>query len=414
MLEPFVFVLALAAFFSYINYRFLKLPNTIGLMILALVFAAGMAVLELFDPVLFHRTCEIVRDIDFRTVLMDVMLSLLLFAGAGEVKLKDLSQEKFSVLILATVGVLISTLVVGVICYYLFAAFSLNISFLYCLVFGALISPTDPVAVLAILKNSRISKALETKIAGESLFNDGIGVVVFITLLNLAQTGGADFSLGEVVWLLSLEVGGGVAFGIALGQLGYLLLRSISEEPRIQILLSISMVTGGYALASALHLSGPLAMVITGLIIANRGEHHFEPGSRKAMEIFWSVMDEILNAVLFVLIGLEILIIPVPMGNLIIAALVVWVVVVFGRFVAVSASYESVKRSLDLSVLKSILVLTWGGLRGGISIALALSLPESETGYTLIFLTYSVVVLSILLQGLSIGKLVQKLNLVSE
>ena len=411
MFEPFIFLLSLAALFSYINHRFLRLPNTIGLMILALVFSGAMSLLEIVDPILFQKACGVVRDIDFRTFLMDVILSLLLFAGAGEIKLQDLSREKISVLVLATVGVLISTFVVGILSYYLFLALSINIPFPYCLVFGALISPTDPVAVLAILKNSGLSKPLETKIAGESLFNDGIGVVVFLTMMNLANSNGADFNVGEIIGLFVVEVLGGVAFGLALGQLGYLLLRSISDEPKIQIMVSISLVTGGYAVASALHVSGPLAMVITGLIIANRGAHHFTAKSRETMELFWSVMDEILNAMLFVLIGLEILIIPFQMLDLAVAAVILWIVVLVARFISVSASYEAVKRSLNISTAKSIVVLTWGGLRGGISIALALSLPESEIGFSLIFMTYVVVIMSILIQGLTIGKLVQNLKL---
>ncbi len=410
MFETFVFVIALAAFFSYVNYRLLRLPNTIGLMLLALIFSIGMSFLEMISPTLFHRTCQVVQDIDFQAVLMDVMLSLMLFAGAGELKLRDLSKEKVTVLVLATIGVLISTLVVGSASYYIFRAFSVEISFLYCLVFGALISPTDPVAVLAIIKTLGISKSLETKIAGESLFNDGIGVVVFLSLINLAESHGTEFGLGEVIWLFVAEALGGVAFGLVLGQVGYLLLRSISEEPRILILVSISLVTGGYALASALHVSGPLAMVITGLIVANRGREHFSTKGWQTMETFWSAMDEILNAILFVLIGLEILILPFEM-NLILLAIVVWLVVVIGRLAAVSSSYELVKRSLNLSVVKSIVVLTWGGLRGRISIALALSLPESAVNSTLILITYVVVVMSILIQGLSIGKLVEKLKL---
>ena len=410
LFQTMTIVVGMAAFFSYINHKFLKLPTTIGLMILALLLAGVMIGIGAFDNELMMQTCQVVHVIDFRLILMDVMLSFLLFAGALHVNAKLLSQERVSVLLFATLGVLISTFIVGILSQLLLGLVGFEVPLTYCLLFGALISPTDPIAVLAILKSAHVSSSLETKISGESLFNDGVGVVVFLSILMVNENGVENFEISETLKLFAEEALGGIVYGAVLGYLGYRILKSIEDAPKIEVLITIAITTGGYGLASMIGVSGPLAMVVAGLIVGNKLILPKNAG-KSAHEVseFWEMLDEILNAILFVLIGLEIISLP-NNSDYLIAGLLMIPAVLLARLISVSIPFSFMKKS-DTSASKTIAILTWGGLRGGISIALALSLPQSEFRDLVVLITYVVVVFSIIFQGLSIGSLVKKLKL---
>ncbi len=410
LFQTMTMVIGAAALFSYINHKFIKLPATIGLMIMALALSGVLIILGLFDKELMMDTCRIVHVIDFRQLLMDVMLSFLLFAGALHVNAKALKQERVSVFLFATLGVIISTFVVGYFSFWLLNGLGFEIGLTYCLLFGALISPTDPIAVLAILKTSNVSKSLETKISGESLFNDGVGVVVFLSILMVEENGVANFEIGETMKLFAEEALGGIAYGAFLGYAGYRILKSIDDAPKIEVLITIAIAMGGYGFASLIHVSGPLAMVVAGLIIGNKIilPKNASDSAHQLSE-FWEMLDEIMNAVLFVLIGLEIISLP-NNKEYIIAGLLMIPLVLVARLISTSIPFSLMKKGKTKGS-KIIAMLTWGGLRGGISIALALSLPDSEFRDLIILITYSVVVFSIIVQGLTVSSLVKKLKL---
>ncbi|MBO3698651.1 sodium:proton antiporter [Roseivirga sp. E12] len=410
LFQSLTIIIGIAAIFSYVNHKFLKLPMTIGLMVLSLVFAGIMIIIGKFDKEVMMETCEVVTTLDFRLLLMDFMLSFLLFAGALHVNSKLLKKERASVMAFATLGVLVSTFIVGFLSQWILGAMGFEVPLTYTLLFGALISPTDPIAVLAILKSAKAPKSLETKISGESLFNDGIGVVVFLSILMVHEHGIASFEIGETLKLLGEEALGGIIFGAILGYLGFLILKSIEDAPRIEVLITIAITAGGYGLASVLHVSGPIAMVVAGLIVGNKliAIKDASQSSNQVSE-FWEMLDEILNAVLFVLIGLEIIALPDNMSY-IMAGLILIPAVLLARFISVGIPV-SLMKSKGAKKSSTVIMLTWGGLRGGISIALALSLPPSEFRDLIILVTYAIVVFSILFQGLTIGFLVKKLSL---
>lgn len=412
MFASFTLILSLSALFSYINHKILKLPTTIGLMILALASALLILGFEQVSPNTFAFFCQTVLDIDFKTILLDVMLSLLLFAGAMHVNIRDLEQQKRAVILFSTLGVLISTFVVGGLVYLAAMLVGINLPFIFALLFGALISPTDPIAVLAILKEAKVNKNLELKIEGESLFNDGIGVVVFITILTIATAmEGESFGLVEILQLFAEEAIGGLVYGLVLGWVGWQLLKSIEDDPKICVLISLSIVLGGYSLASLIHVSGPLAMVAAGLYIGNHINHpNFSRTSEDLLDTFWDILDDILNGVLFVLIGLVIFALKFEPPFLLLGIISIAIVLI-ARFISVALPFTLLKEEPSTR-MKSILLLTWGGLRGGISVALALSLSE-DIPYrdAIVFITYTVVVFSILVQGLTIKPLVKALKL---
>ncbi|MCG8587750.1 MAG: sodium:proton antiporter [Proteobacteria bacterium] len=397
----------LAAVFSWLNYRFLKLPTTIGLMALALVFSLGLvAAGSLGGSERVAALAAAVEAVDFDRTLLHGMLGALLFAGALHVKLDDLYAQRRVVAILATAGILVSTALVAGAAWVVFAAIGAPLPFVYCLVFGALISPTDPIAVLGVLKQVQVPKSLEIKIAGESLFNDGFGVVVFLVLLGVA-TGQSDVDAGRVASLLAVEVVGGIAYGFALGYLAYRMLHSV-DQYAVEILVTLAVVTGGYALAHALHVSGPLAMVVAGLLLGNRGRRlAMSPTTRERLDAFWELADEFLNAILFVLIGLEVLVLTWQASALW-AGVAAIPLVLAARWLAVGGAVTVLRRWRSFSP-HAVSVLTWGGLRGGISVALALSLPAGPERDTIVGVTYLVVCFSILVQGLSIGPLLARL-----
>jgi CPA1 family monovalent cation:H+ antiporter len=402
-------LITLAAFLAFINHRFLKLPATIGLMILSLV---GSMVLILVSKLWFDVGSDAaawMQGFDFRALVMDGMLGFLLFAGALHVNLEDLAAQKWVIALLATIGVVASTFIVGYLIHWTMAILGVDLPFIYCLLFGALISPTDPIAVLGIMKTTGVPKTLETKIAGESLFNDGIGVVVFVALLNIATAGGqADSTGAGAIFLLFMkEAVGGVLFGLVCGLLAYWLLKQVDHYP-VEILITLALAMGGYSLAHYLHTSGPIAMVVSGLLIGNRGRAlAMSERTCEHLDTFWELVDEILNAILFVLIGLEVLAITFELRYLS-AGLIAIPLVLGARAVCVSGTLGllRLRRSFTPHAAK---IMIWGGLRGGISVALALSLPMGPERDILLAVTYTVVIFSILVQGLSIGPFIRRL-----
>ncbi len=407
MLNVLAICLVITALLAYLNHRFLKLPATIGVMVSALALSLTLVALDELGLASSLRRYEevLLRSINFSEVLMQGMLSFLLFAAALHVDLSELKAYRWPVAVLALLGTLLSTIVVGVGMWLALPLVGLPLPLMYCLLFGALISPTDPIAVMGILKSAGAPKELELVIAGESLFNDGVGVVIFALLLGVLASGHTP-SAGHALELLLHEAGGGIAFGLALGYLTFILLRSI-DNYQVEVLLTLAAVTGGYALAIALHVSGPLAMVMVGLIVGNHGRAlAMSDITRRYLDMFWELIDEILNAVLFVLIGMEVLSIVYSLHNLL-AALVAIVVTLFARWLTVGAPVRLLQGAFRLPA-GSWKVLTWGGLRGGISVALALSLPEGNERNTLLALTYGVVLFSILVQGMSLGAVTRR------
>lgn len=417
MLDATAVLLSVAAIFGYINLKVFKLPTAIGIMLIGLVLSILLLCLQGVVPSWTGRVDAFVEGIDFSQALMQGMLSYLLFAGALHVNLHDLKSQVRVVSWLATVGVVGSTFLIGSASWLLFPLFGFDVPYLWCLVFGALITPTDPVAVLGILKKVGAPKSLETKITGESLFNDGVGVVVYIAVLGLAMGGHGHgggheetMGAGEILKLFAIEAGGGVAWGVALGGLAYVALRSINNY-QVEVLITLALVTAGYRLASEWHISGPLAMVVAGLMIGNHGrESAMSERTRESVDLFWELVDEILNAVLFLLIALELFVLKVT-GPAVGAGLVLIAVVLAARFVSVVVPVSILKpfRTFTPGVIR---ILTWGGIRGGISVALALGIPkvagQESAREAILVATYVVVVFSILVQGLSLKPLVAR------
>jgi len=424
ILDLITLLIFLAAIFTLINISVLKLPSTIGLMTIALIMSFAILLSGLIVPDLLNAAEHIVREFDFQEVLMNVMLNFLLFAGALSIDLSKLMEERVPVLILATFGTLASTFIVGFLVFNIAPMVGFEIDLIYCLLFGALISPTDPIAVLALVKKIGLSKKLEIKIAGESLFNDGVGVVVFLTILQIAmaQNGvhGGGHGSGEITplsvgLLFGQEVFGGLLMGALLGFLGFKLLNFIdNDHVELEVLVTLTLVMVGGRIAELLHVSGPLGMVVMGLFIGNQGrDEALANATGEYVYKFWHLLDEALNAILFILVGLEILVIAesftlnsLKMGGLGI------LIVLTARFLGVSIPITILSRFRKFEP-RTIQILTWGGLRGGISVALALSLQDFEwinesVRQTILFTTYCVVIFSILVQGLTIGKLMKK------
>jgi len=406
LFEIIAILLTLAALFSYINCRTIKLPTTIGIMLIALLFSLGLIFLGKFFPGLRVWATELLTSVDFDETLLHGMLAFLLFAGALHININDLTSQYRIIAGLATFGVLTSTFIVGTLTWILInPVLGINLSALYCYLFGALISPTDPIAVLGIMKTAGASPSLKTKISGESLFNDGIGVVVFLVMLNIA-TGGHEIDPGHILLLFMQEAVGGALFGFVAGYLVYFMLKQI-DNYQVEVLITLALVSGGYALAETLHFSAPIAVVVAGLLIGNQGRQFaMSDTTREHLDKFWELVDEVLNAVLFVLIGLEVMVISFSYSILAAGGLAV-LIVLTARFISVSIPILFLKkfRTFSPNVIK---ILTWGGLRGGISVALALSLPTGEQRQMILAITYCVVVFSILVQGLTIGKVISR------
>jgi CPA1 family monovalent cation:H+ antiporter len=400
-------ITVLAALFGYINYRFLRLPDIIGVMLISLVASLGIFGLGLIEPGIFRGATTFIRSIDFYTILIKIMLSFLLFAGAIHINARNLREERASVLTFSTISVLISTAVVGGLLYLLCRAFQQPLSLVYCLLFGALISPTDPIAVLSILRQARIPSSLETKITGESLFNDGVGIVVFLCMYQVAEAGAGHLSAANVVVLFLRQAGGGLLLGAALGYAGFLLVKTI-DHYQVEVMITLAIVMGGYLAADKLQVSGALAMVVAGIITGNKTRVTATSAiSRDYIDKFWGLVDNLLNAILFLLIGLEMLVIPFQ-------PILFWLglasipIVLLARYVSVSLPISLLKYNTCFEK-NAIGVLTWGGLRGGLSVALALSIPPNMSGNLFVVITYIIVLFSILVQGLTIGRFTRKL-----
>ncbi len=408
ILDAAAVLVTLSAVFSYLNYRYVRLPSAIGLMLIALCLSLILLALGKLGLGNLEQTAEsFIRSVDFNRTLMHGMLSFLLFAGALHVNLRDLAAQKWIVGSLATFGTVASTFVVGTLFFFITRALGFEIGFSYCLLFGALISPTDPIAVLGILKTAGAPKSLETKITGESLFNDGIGVVVFIVLLGLV-TGGQEPSARHIALLFAEEALGGIVFGLVIGGIAYWMLSRV-DNYSVEVLITLAVVMGGYSLAVAIHTSGPIAMVVAGLVIGNHGRRlAMSERTREHLDLFWELVDEILNTVLFVLIGLELLILELS-GKALTAGLIAIPLVLLTRFLCVGTPVKLLefRRSFTPGAVR---ILTWGGLRGGISVALALSIPAGPERDLILTVTYTVVVFSILVQGLTIGPLVKSMT----
>ena len=402
-------LVTLAALFGYVNVRFLKLPNTIGLMLITILFTLAVFALSTIDNRLLDAERYIITQIDFKTILLDVMLSFLLFAGALHTNFEQLKIQRWPILVFSTFGVLLSTFLVGTIMYYLLHVLSLPTAYIYCLLFGALISPTDPIAVLGILKKIGAPKKLETKIVGESLFNDGVGVVVFLTIFQIANSGSGNIEVVDVIQLFGQEVIGGIVLGGLIGWVIYRLMKSIDDYD-IEVIITLAGVMGGTAIAHQFHLSAPLAMVTAGLIVGNdtvRGTAMSEV-TESYVDKFWELIDILLNTILFVLIGMEILVLTVD-KQYIVAGLIAIPIVLLCRYASLLGPINFFKKRLDF-VPRTNLIMTWGGLRGGISIALALGLTEVMQRDLFLVITYVIVVFSILVQGLTVGSLVRKIQ----
>ena len=408
ILEISAIFLSITALLTYVNHRFVGLPTTIGVMVISILLSIGAIFLGFlgFDQLIDYEV-SLLGQLDFTEVLLDGMLSMLLFAAALHVNIGDLKRYKLPIGILAFIGTLVSALLIAGALYLMLPLFGFELSFLWCLLFGALISPTDPIAVMGILASAGAPKSIETVIAGESLFNDGIGVVIFVLLLGILSSGDIP-TANYVAHTLAVEAGGGIIFGLVLGAILYYMLKSIDSYQE-EVLLTLAGVIGGYALASHWHLSGPLAMVMMGLMLGNRGRAlAMSDKTRHYVDLFWELIDEILNAILFVLIGLEVVMIAYS-ANLFIAGALTIVIALLARFIVVGMTTKTFHRQLDLPV-GAWKVLTWGGLRGGISVALVLQLPTGSERDILLALTYAVVIFSILVQGLSVGKVAKSIR----
>ncbi len=400
-------LLAIAALFSYLNHRFLKLPTTIGIMMIALLFSLGLLMLKPLVEGLEDKVVLMLRSVDFDATVLHGMLGFLLFAGALHVNLTDLAEQRWMITFLATFGIIGSTAIIGVLSWWAFDLTGLEVPFIDCLLFGALISPTDPIAVLGILKQVGVTKSLEAKITGESLFNDGVAILVFLVISSIAA-GNDHISTWNVIGLFLREAAGGVLFGLAAGFVAYRMLRDV-DNYQVEMLITLALVTSGYALAEKLQLSAPIAIVVAGLLIGNHGKLLPMPErTRDHLDTFWILMDEILNAVLFVLIGLEMLVL-VFREQYLVAGLIAIPIVLLARFITVGLPITLMRRFRYFSP-NAVKIITWGGLRGGFSIALALSLPAGGVRSTLVAITYIVVVFSILVQGLTISPLIKRLE----
>jgi CPA1 family monovalent cation:H+ antiporter len=405
-------LVGLSALFGYINHRILHLPHTIGLVVIALCASLSIIGFDLIQASahIAQKITGVLRQIDFNETLMRGMLSFLLFAGALHADISALKTRRLAIGVMACLGTLISTFVVGSLMWYLFGLFSLEFPFIWALVFGALISPTDPVAVLSLFKTVNVPDTLQAKMAGESLFNDGVGVVIFTVVVAIAMAGGEQgggMGAADIVELFFTEAVGGAVLGLAAGYIGYRAMYGI-DEASLEVLITLALVMVTYALALFLHMSGPIAMVVAGLFIGNRGvKYAMSEHTREYVLTFWTLIDEILNSVLFLLIGLEVLIVAESV-DLMGFALLAIPVTLLGRALSVSIPI-AILSPWQTFTKGAVPVLIWGGLRGGIAVALALSLPDIEYKPAILSITYGVVLFSIIVQGLTVKALVEKM-----
>ncbi|MGY4536527.1 CPA1 family monovalent cation:H+ antiporter [Mucilaginibacter sp. UYNi724] len=397
-------LIIVSAVYSYINARFLKLPGTIGIVTLAILGSILTIITEALSPDIAKYFTVLAKHINFSTTVLNVMLGFLLFATAFNLDTRKLKREMRPVLILSTLGVLISTAAFGALFYWITGLIDIKVPFIYCLLFGALVSPTDPVAVAAVIKGSKLPSNLETIISGESLFNDGVGLVLFLLILEVTQSGVDNLDVGKAILLFTQEVFGGILFGAITGWLAFKLMKSVNDFQTI-VLVSLALVMFDSVIASYLHLSIPLAVVTAGLFVGGRSINvDNKDRSHQALEKFWSLIDEILNAVLFVMIGLQMVNVPF-ISNYWITGGIAIVIILGARWISIMLPLTFLRRSLNVNY-SSINILTWAGLRGGISIALALALPASPYRHLILSGSYFIVIFSIVVQGLSLNRLI--------
>lgn len=400
-------LVTLSAFFAYLNTRFLKLPDTIGIMVISLVFSLGLILTGNLFPEFYQATAAFVGSIDFGTVLVDIMLCFLLFAGALHTDISLLRSNHQAISVFAVIGVLLSALITGISMFYVFRWFGQEVNIWYCIVFGALVAPTDPIAVLGILTKAGAPKQAEIKIVGESLFNDGIGVVLFLSLIKIISIGTENITGSQIIMLLLQEVVGGIVLGMGLGWVGFYMMKKI-DNYQAEILITLAMVMGGYSLASALHVSGPLAMVMAGLFTGSRAKAEAMSHTTELyLDKFWELADVLLNAILFVLIGLELLVLEFSTPYLV-AGLLAIPISILARYVSLVVPSAILRKWVGTDH-KTIKLMTWGGLRGGLSIAMALSLQDPLPRSQFVTMTYMIVLFSIIVQGMTLGGLVRKL-----
>lgn len=410
ILQVLALMTTLTAGAGYINARYIKLPTTIGLLVFSIFLSLSVVSLSKLNLLDISHIASFISAIDFEEFVLHGILSVLLFAGALHVDIQKLRQQKWGITLFATVGVVLSTFITGFALFYLAKFIGYQLPLIYCLLFGALISPTDPVAVLSILEKATKNEALKAKIAGESLFNDGTGIVVFLLLMGLAFSGNGDFSFatldyGSIAFSLVKEIFGGIILGLITAVAAMYLIKSINTF-EVEILITISLALGSYALAEYVHVSAPIASVVAGLFMGNKGMSiAMNEKTKEHVETFWTLMDEILNSVLFFLIGLELVLFTIHLQDLVLGAFAVVIVLVARYLSLVISGVFLIKTGFNIK--RTPILMTWAGLRGGISIALALSLPSFEHKELLIGLTYMVVVFSIVVQGLTLSRVVK-------
>ncbi|GEM52032.1 sodium:proton antiporter [Empedobacter brevis] len=400
-------LIVLAALFSYANLRFLKLPGTIGIMIIAMLVSVAIRLLgDSYFPDATKDLFQLFSNLDFNEILMGAMLNFLLFAGAMHVNILDLKNLRWTIATYATISVVLSAFIVSGILYYIAPYFGIQIPYIYCLLFGTLISPTDPIVVLGILKQAKVPKVIETKITGESLFNDGVAVVMFAVVLQIATNPNFDADFASVSKLFLMEAGGGILLGLLLGFTASNSMKKI-DDYKVSALITLSIVMGGFLIAKELHISSPLAMVIAGLIIGNYGKKvAMSSTTRDYLAKFWELIDEIMNAILFLFIGFELLLIEDLMDQILLGIATIFIVLL-SRTLSIIIPARTILRKNTFSK-GSLIVLVWGGIRGGVSIALVLSMPNSEWKDLLLEITYIVVLFSIVIQGLTVGKVARR------
>lgn len=400
-------LIVLAALFSYANLRFLKLPGTIGIMIIAMLVSIAIRLLgDSYFPDATKDMFQLFNSLDFNEILMGAMLNFLLFAGAMHVNILDLKNLRWTIATYATISVVLSAFIISVILYYIAPYFGIQIPYIYCLLFGTLISPTDPIVVLGILKQAKVPKIIETKITGDSLFNDGVAVVMFAVVLQIATNPSFDADFASVSKLFLMEAGGGILLGLLLGFTASNSMKKI-DDYKVSALITLSIVMGGFLIAKELHISSPLAMVIAGLIIGNYGKKFaMSKTTQDYLNKFWELIDEIMNAILFLFIGFELLLIEDLMDQILLGIATIFIVLL-SRTLSIVIPARTILRKNTFSK-GSLIVLVWGGIRGGVSIALVLSMPNSEWKDLLLEITYIVVLFSIVIQGLTVGKVAHR------
>ena len=404
-------LVGLSALFGFINHRFLHLPHTIGLVVIALLASLSIIGLNLIVPSaqIGQRVTDVLRQIDFNETLMHGMLSFLMFAGALHADFSAIKTSRLTIGVMAVFGTLISTFVIGASMWFLLGFFEFKFPFVWALVFGALISPTDPVAVLSLFKTVEVPDTLQAKMTGESLFNDGVGVVLFTVVLAIAlaaEGNGGNIGPTEVIKLFFTEVAGGALLGLVAGYIGYRAMYGI-DESSLEVLITLALVMVTYSLALSLHMSGPIAMVVAGLFIGNSGvKYAMSEKTRDYVLTFWTLIDEILNSVLFLLIGFEVLVVAESIENLWFALLAI-PVTLFARTFSVTIPITILSR-WETFTKGAVPILIWGGLRGGIAVALALSLPDIKYKFAILTITYGVVLFSIIVQGLTVKPLIKR------